>query len=376
MLFKRLMLILAGCMMIFGALPIAAQTGDYAQAESAYLSGDYMQALNILNTLLTETPDDVNSLLLRARTRLSLQLIDPAAADATRALTLAPNRAEPYIVQGLIDAARGNSRAALRQFQTATEIDPTAPEGFALLGQLYFGLGNLQRALQSYDQAIALDPKSAVYIYERGLLYETLGEVLRAIDDYSAAITLDPQNLRYYETRAFAYYRIGDLDGAIADANEQIRIAPERPQTYLNRGYYQYEKGALADASIDYWQWVQRIETQRFDYDPLTEFPDRQRLRMEYGYVHVFPLSVERPSLITISATSPTDSVDSLVIILDANGNPITVDDDGGNGTDALLRRYALPDLGAYTLIVSHAGGGSAGTITLRVDRIDNYGDV
>ena len=68
--------------------------------------------------------------------------------------------------------------------------------------------------------------------------------------------------------------------------------------------------------------------------------------------------------------------MDPLILLLDSDGIPIIVDDDGGIQYNSLLERYSLGDGGEFTLVVSHAGGGSVGEIIVEVTTVIAVGDV
>jgi uncharacterized protein YgiM (DUF1202 family) len=56
------------------------------------------------------------------------------------------------------------------------------------------------------------------------------------------------------------------------------------------------------------------------------------------------------------------------LLILDANGLPVVGDDDSGVNLDAVIADFAIPAFGVYTLLVTHADGGSDGDVTLILD--------
>jgi hypothetical protein len=72
-----------------------------------------------------------------------------------------------------------------------------------------------------------------------------------------------------------------------------------------------------------------------------------------------------------ISAPVNLEAVDTLVVILDAQGNPLVGDDDGGRATgaiyDSLIDGFELPADGTYTLVVSHAGANAEGKVILHL---------
>jgi hypothetical protein len=64
--------------------------------------------------------------------------------------------------------------------------------------------------------------------------------------------------------------------------------------------------------------------------------------------------------------------VDPLIVILDAGGNALVGDDDGGGSYNSLIADFEIPQNGTYTLVVGHAGGGSEGTVQVNIELSDS----
>jgi tetratricopeptide (TPR) repeat protein len=144
--------------------------------------------------------------------------LDPAIADLTEAIRLAPNDHRLYI-----------DRAKL--FHTIIDRD---------------------RAIADLSEAIRIDPNSHEAYQERGETYRDKGDYDRAIADFSAAIRLEPDNTNHRFYRASVYYfDKRDYDRAIADMSEAIRVQPRAAFNVSFRGEIYEKKGdrdrALAD---------------------------------------------------------------------------------------------------------------------------------
>src|SRR5690606_19888494 len=61
--------------------------------------------------------------------------------------------------------------------------------------------------------------------------------------------------------------------------------------------------------------------------------------------------------------TASSTEADPVISQLRAANPPPAGDDDSGNSTDSRISELELPEDGTYTLLVSHAGGGSDGSI-------------
>ncbi len=142
-----------------------ALTIDPAHREAAFQSGlllhqqqRYEEAVRAFGVCLTQQPDDLQSLQMRARCVRELKLYDDYLADCERAHALAPT--EPMVCNNLGDAfvCLGRSAEALPWFDQALALRPDFVEvllnkGFALLQLLRF-----EDAAAVYRQILALVP--------------------------------------------------------------------------------------------------------------------------------------------------------------------------------------------------------------------------
>jgi len=336
--------------------------------------GEYEQAVEAFTEVLDDNPDNVDALV--GRSRAYGQLGDPqqALVDAKRAVALAPESGEAYMARGLALLAAGSTEDGIADMEQAAALDPDNAEIFFTQAEVYIVLGEIDRALVNYDKAIDLDPRNDEYLYRRGNLYYALSELESALKDYNAAIKLDPGNADYYFSRSYVHFDMDNLEAALEDDNRVIEMEPDYASGYLNRGFHYYSNEAYEQASADYYQWITLNETERIEEDPI-EKADRRELEMDEGWLYVIPFSAPGAGTLTVEVISPGGLVDPVVVILDDEGVPFMVDDDGGMGLSVLIENYMLPYQGDFTLVVSHAGGGSVGEVVVDVEIGRNFGN-
>lgn len=85
------------------------------------------------------------------------------SVELDRAYALNPDSSTVRGLRGLHFQRVGNFRAALTEFQAASQLDETNPAWQVSLGETYSKLGDLIRAMQSYQAATALAPEDAEY---------------------------------------------------------------------------------------------------------------------------------------------------------------------------------------------------------------------
>ncbi len=119
------------------------------------------------------------------------------------------------------------------------------------------------------------------------------------------------------------------------------------------------------------------IDVLRASAQPLTfNSPVRNAI---YGdtFYHVYAFSVEANELVTVSLNRVTEgtrggSLDTLLQIVDSNGNLVAVNDDANNSRDSQVRDLRLANAGVYYAVATRYGknfGGTEGTFELTLAR-------
>jgi uncharacterized protein YgiM (DUF1202 family) len=127
---------------------------------------------------------------------------------------------------------------------------------------------------------------------------------------------------------------------------------------------------APEDALDDYLTWIELTEVNSTNETVEAPLEDVS-LTMTEGQVYRYDFRGTAGQNLSAAARVADDSeLDPLLVLLDPAGDVIEADDDSGVNLDAVIPTYSLPDTGLYTLVISHAGGGFDGTMTLSL-RLD-----
>ena len=159
-----------------------------------------------------------------------------------------------YYNRGIARADNHDDAGALTSYDTAIEIAPAFSDAYTNRGVVRAGRRDFSRAIRDYDTALSFhssDP--ATVYYDRAIAYESTGLTDRAIADYDRAIELVPTFAKAYVNRGGAYTEKHDYAKAMADLNAAIRVTPTLSLAYVNRGmlYEADASGAQAMADFD-----------------------------------------------------------------------------------------------------------------------------
>ena len=121
---------------------------------------------------------------------------------------------------------RAFEKAALT-YQKATEIAPDDSQTWLKLGVIYINQQQFERAIAAFKRAIVVDSTAAEAYNNLARLYSGLGkEMQQAIDLAKHAVSLAP-TARHYDTLAYTYYRSAQYAEALEAIHQAIALAPD-----------------------------------------------------------------------------------------------------------------------------------------------------
>jgi hypothetical protein len=186
---------------------------------------------------------------------------------------------------------------------------------------------------------------------------------------------------------AVDYFRMGldhqmrdDYYEAIMDYTRAIEADNTLAASYLNRGVAYESMNNMASAAQDYKEWITRDGINPVYMNTTLTDGTTSRVQMDEGSVFVYRFKAEPGQRLNVRAESVVDGLtDPIVVVLDGYGNPVAADDDIRRASgelvsmDSLINGATLTHSGgcmdgAYTLLVSHAGGGSYGAVDVSFD--------
>ena len=86
-----------------------------------------------------------------------------------------PRRADAWIQVGYCKVKQGKNLEAIRAYQRALELKPTAAAIHNKLGDAYYYAGRLPEAIESYSNAVRLEPDYAEGYYNLAVTYYEAG---------------------------------------------------------------------------------------------------------------------------------------------------------------------------------------------------------
>ncbi len=276
--------------------------------------------------------------------------------------------ADEYYTEALVLEGDGFLPEAIDAMTCALTLAPDTLDYLNRRGIYYEDAEDYDLALADYDRILELDEGYWSAWNNRGNVYYYLGEFDLALTNYDEAIELDPTPDVPYYNRGLLYYEQGDYDLAVGDLSESLAINPDYKNTYLMLGITYSRLNDQGREHYYFNEWVELNTTETFE-ETLTGSVDGLVYNMAFGREYRFGFEGVTGQVIRVSARADSNAdIDPLLVLLDENGFPIKSDDDSGVNLNAVISNYALPEDGPYTLILSHAGGGSTGDVTLTID--------
>lgn len=257
---------------------------------------------------------------------------------------------------------------AIDALSCAIEFEPENWDYWNQRGIYREDAGDYDLAMLDYNTILESEPEAGYAWNNRGNIHYYLGQIENALDDYEQAIAYDEiPDIPYYN-RSLIYYEQGEYELAESDLLQSIEFNSEYNNSYLMLAIVYTRLNDEGQEHYYFAEWIDLNTTETIE-DTLAGSVDGAVYDMVEGREYRFAFEGTAGQEISISAQADSSAdVDPLLIILDENGFPIMSDDDSGVNLNAVISQYALPEEGAYTLILSHAGGGSTGDVTLTVD--------
>lgn len=135
------------------AAPLALQAQDnkavddlMREAQSAMQKGQPRDAENTLRKALELAPDRAELYMLRSRARDSSGKFDAALEDANKYIAMQPSDAYGYLNRSRIYVSIDKPEAALADANKAIELDPKEPDGYYRRSDIYLEMGKQAEA--------------------------------------------------------------------------------------------------------------------------------------------------------------------------------------------------------------------------------------
>lgn len=179
---------------------------------------------------------------------------DPIAANChlDRALRLAPNHADAFVVRGVLAQVEADEEAALSHLNRALEIDPAHVLAYQLRADIWSTMLEWQKVLDDLGTLRDLAPSSRETRIQKMSVHLLLGQYREAEVEVTYFVNKYPDDPMGFLSRAQVRQTRKWYDGALDDLNAAIDIDPELLDAYMDRGHLRYELKEYDLALEDY----------------------------------------------------------------------------------------------------------------------------
>ena len=200
------------------------QLGEYAQAESAYLSilkqsSQHFDALQLLGTLYAQT-----------------RRFDQAALYLNQALNIQPKNVSVLNNLGYASKELGKFDLAIKCFNKALELKPDYSEAYNNRGNALKDFQKIESALKSYQLSIIYAPQNAEAYYNLSQIHYEANHLEKARTGYEHALLINPNYLEAHTNYALILSRLGFFKESLDASNTALTLKADHPQALCNKG--------------------------------------------------------------------------------------------------------------------------------------------
>jgi tetratricopeptide (TPR) repeat protein len=169
------------------------------KAEQLKLDGNHEEAIELLEQLLFEDPENVSALEEIADNELSLARYDRAEVAAKQAIALDAESYTAYYILGFLRSRTEQWQEAIDHLRKSNRLKPNNPEILRCLGWALFHAGERAQGIVTLERSLNLDNESALTLCDLGVAYLQVQNFTKSKTLFQRALDLDPENPRAQE---------------------------------------------------------------------------------------------------------------------------------------------------------------------------------
>ncbi len=166
------------------------------RAEQLKLTGRYHEALEILEQLLIEDPENIAALEEVADNELSLEKYDRAEIAAKQTVTLDAESYTGHYILGFLRSVAGEWKDAVEHLRKANASKSNNAEILRCLGWALFNSGERAQGIVTLERALNLDNENSLTLCDLGVTYLQTRNFPKAKALFERALNLDPENIK------------------------------------------------------------------------------------------------------------------------------------------------------------------------------------
>lgn len=230
------------------------------QAEELYKDGRFEEALNILNTVVFQNPNDMYALMDRSCVYDALKKYDKALQDIEIVIKNEPFNLKARHFRGGIYENLGEHLKAIEDENYVLEKVPTFSSGYNVRGLAYGGLNLYEDSLNDFSAAITnaliKNEYAEPYYLNRAYTYYYLKRYNDSLSDIDMVIKLNNKNPEPFILKGQIFRVMGKYEDSINWVSQAIMLAPDYYEIYYLRviDYLQTKQYDLAEKDLSFIQ--------------------------------------------------------------------------------------------------------------------------
>jgi tetratricopeptide (TPR) repeat protein len=205
-------------------------------------------AAGAVEQILAAEPDNLQAILLHARSFRARGLLEQAQQAYRRALVLAPACAEAWLDLGVCHHLAGDDLWARIYYRFAAELDPEHADVWNEFAVVDLALGNYEKAEEALENAVARNPALPEAWNNLGLVLARRGDRANARRHFLRAAFLKADYYTAYTNAGLAAKDLGLLEEAEGDLRRALEIDLGPYTAWLNLGTVLQDAGRLVEA--------------------------------------------------------------------------------------------------------------------------------
>ena len=217
-----------------------------------FSKGEINQALDAVQDLFKEYPNDPLLFNIRGACHASLGQLDVAVTNYEEAISIKPDYAKAHFNLGGSLHELGQLKAAVKSYEKTLEIEPGYAEAHNNLGNVFKELEQNDAAVKSYKKALEFKPDYVEAQYSLGIMFQDMGQFDEAVKSYKAAIKLKPDFVEAINNLGIAFYKLRQPYDAMKCYEKALVFNPDFADAHNNIGIVLLELGQLEETVKSY----------------------------------------------------------------------------------------------------------------------------
>lgn len=246
--------------------PVDEPSACFSLADTFARGGNYRQAAQLLERVISLTPDNFGAHLGLAMMLSQAGMPDFSLAEVARIRAqtnlftldlpkeIALSQAEAWALVG-----KNEVNAAQKLLESLQERQPTLAEPFATLAEIYLVLGRSSNAMAVLEKQLKVQTTNVSALINYAVLKIGARDVEASIPYLDRALTYEPQNVIALLNRAIANLYTDKLEPARRDYESLERLLPKPSHlVYYGLGEIAWRQKRLKDAIKYYEEYLAR----------------------------------------------------------------------------------------------------------------------